>query len=233
MKKIFSEYLGTAILVLIGCGTVAVAGSIIKATGIAFVFGLTFIAIAYMIGKISGCHINPAVSLAMAINKKITWGEFIYYVVAQVLGALSGIAILYFIVKECHLDINLVGLGQNGFGEQSSVGISMIGALVTEIILTFIFILTILTVTSEKNKVTIPEIVIGLTLTAVHIIGVPITGTGVNPARSLAPAVFLGGEALSQVWVFIVAPFIGSILASIVYKFFNSEDEKKVAKKTK
>ena len=233
MKKIFSEYLGTAILVLIGCGTVAVAGSIIKATGIAFVFGLTFIAIAYMIGKISGCHINPVVSLAMAINKKITWGEFIYYVVAQVLGALSGIAILYFIVKECHLDINLVGLGQNGFGEQSSVGISMIGALVTEIILTFIFILTILTVTSEKNKVTIPEIVIGLTLTAVHIIGVPITGTGVNPARSLAPAVFLGGEALSQVWVFIVAPFIGSILASIVYKFFNSEDEKKVAKKTK
>ena len=178
---------------------------------------------AYVIGNVSGCHINPAVSLAMLINKKMTVKDFIGYVIAQVLGAILGIGILYLIMISSGLDIATQGLGANGFGTASGVGLNMIGAILLEIVLTFVFIYTILGVTSDENKSSVAGIVIGLTLTFVHIMGIPLTGTSVNPARSLAPALFLGGEALAQVWVFIVAPFIGSAIAAVVYKFLNKE----------
>ncbi len=226
MKKYVCEFIGTAVLVLFGCGSAVVAGGVLGNLGIALAFGLSIVAMAYVIGNISGCHVNPAVSLAMLINKKISVKDFILYVISQVLGAMLGIGLLYVIMKCSNLDISKQGLGANGFGEASLVGLNMIGAFLVEIILTFVFIYTILGVTSDESKSSVAGIVIGLSLTFVHIMGIPLTGTSVNPARSLAPALFLGGTALKQVWVFILAPFIGSALASITFKFLNKEESK-------
>ncbi len=225
MKKYVCEFIGTAVLVLFGCGSAAIAGEALGTLGIALAFGLSIVAMAYVIGNISGCHINPAVSLAMLINKKMTVKDFICYVIAQVLGAVLGIAILYCIMTCSGLDIATQGLGANGFNEASSVNLNMIGAILVEIVLTFVFIYTILGVTSDENKSSVAGIVIGLTLAFVHIMGIPLTGTSVNPARSLAPALFLGGEALKQVWVFIVAPFVGSAIAAVVFKVLNKEEK--------
>ena len=231
MKKYLCEFIGTAVLVLFGCGTAVVTGGLTAGVGlgtmgvitIAMAFGLSIVAMAYVIGNISGCHINPAVSLAMLINKKMNIKDFIGYVVAQVIGAIAGIGILYAIGSNSNLGVE--SLGANGFGEASAVGLNMGGAILVEIILTFVFIYTILGVTSDEKKGSVAGIVIGLTLAFVHIIGIPLTGTSVNPARSLAPAIFLGGEALKQVWVFIVAPFVGSAIAAIVYKFLNKVED--------
>ncbi len=220
MKKYFSEFLGTAILVLFGCGTAALAGAYVGTLGVAIAFGLALIVAASIIGEISGCHINPAVSLAMFLLKKIDLKEFIGYVISQILGALVGSFLLMWIITSANLgSIQSVGLGANGFKELSSVNLSMGGALLVEIILTIVFILTVIKVTSDKNKANISGLLIGLALTLVHIIGIPLTGTSVNPARSLAPAILLGGKALAQVWVFIVGPLIGSLIAVIIYKF--------------
>ena len=226
MKKFLCEFIGTAVLVLFGCGSAAIAGSTLGTLGIALAFGLSIVAMAYVIGNVTGCHINPAVSLAMLINKKMTVKEFVLYVVAQVLGALAGSALLYAIITCCGMDVATVGLGANGFGEASAVGLNMMGAILVEVILTFVFIYTILGVTSDDKKSAVAGIVIGLTLTFVHIMGIPLTGTSVNPARSLAPALLLGGKALEQVWVFIVAPFIGSALAAVTFKGLNKEETK-------
>ena len=231
MKKYLCEFIGTAVLVLFGCGTAVVTGGYTGALGIgtlgvltiAMAFGLSIVAMAYVIGNISGCHINPAVSLAMLINKKMSVKDFVLYVVAQCLGAIAGIGILYAIGSNSNLGVE--ALGANGFGDASAVGLNMGGAILVEIILTFVFIYTILGVTSDEKKGSVAGIVIGLTLAFVHIIGIPLTGTSVNPARSLAPAIFLGGEALKQVWVFIVAPFVGSALAAVVFKFLNKVED--------
>ena len=224
MKKYLSEFLGTAVLVLFGCGSAAIAGETLGTFGIAMAFGLSIVAMAYVIGNISGCHINPAVSLAMLINKKMDLKDFIGYVIAQVLGAILGIGILYFIMNSAGMDIAIKGLGANGYGTESSIGLNLLGSIITEIILTFVFIFTILGVTSDESKSSVAGIVIGLTLVFVHIMGIPLTGTSVNPARSLAPALFLGGTALKQVWVFILAPFIGSALAAFCYKLLSKEE---------
>ena len=224
MKKYLCEFIGTAVLVLFGCGSAAIAGSTLGTLGIALAFGLSIVAMAYIIGNVSGCHINPAVSLAMLISKKMEAKDFIGYVVAQVLGALAGTAILAFTIRNCGMDIAVTGLGANGFAENSSVNLSMFGAIIVEIILTFVFIYTILGVTSSEKFSAVAGIVIGLTLAFVHIMGIPLTGTSVNPARSLAPALFLGGTALKQVWVFIVAPFIGSAIAAVVFNILNKEE---------
>lgn len=226
MKKFICEFIGTAVLVLFGCGSAAIAGSTLGTLGIALAFGLSIVAMAYVIGNVTGCHINPAVSLAMLINKKMTAKEFVLYVVAQVLGALAGAGLLYAIITCCGMDVATVGLGANGFGEASAVGLNMVGAILVEVILTFVFIYTILGVTSDDKKSAVAGIVIGLTLTFVHIMGIPLTGTSVNPARSLAPALLLGGKALEQVWVFLVAPFIGSALAAVAFKGLNKEETK-------
>ena len=233
MKKYLCEFIGTLVLVLFGCGTAVVTGGLTAGSGvvgstvgvltIAMAFGLSIVAMAYVIGNVSGCHINPAVSLAMLISKKMSIKDFIGYIVAQFIGAIAGIGILYAIGSNSNLGV--ASLGANGFGEASVVGLNMGGAILVEIILTFVFIYTILGVTSDEKKGSVAGIVIGLTLAFVHIIGIPLTGTSVNPARSLAPAIFLGGEALKQVWVFIVAPFVGSALAAIVFKFLNKVKE--------
>ena len=227
MKKYICELIGTMVLVLFGCGSAAVAGSVLGNLGIAMAFGLSIVAMAYIIGDISGCHINPAVSLGMWINKRMDTTDFIGYIISQCIGALIGIGLLAFIINSCS-DLGgymLTGLGQNGFGAASSVGISMTGALVVEIILTFVFVFTVLGVTRTQKTGPLAGIVIGLTLAFVHIMGIPLTGTSVNPARSLAPALVIGGQALNQVWVFIVGPAIGAIIAGLIYKFLYSGKE--------
>ncbi len=224
MKKYVCEFIGTAVLVLFGCGSAAIAGATLGTLGIALAFGLSIVAMAYVIGNVSGCHVNPAVSLAMLISKRMSFKDFVGYVIAQVLGAILGIGILYAIMTCANLDVTV--LGANGYGNASSVGLSMVGALLVEVVLTFVFVYTILGVTADSDKSSVAGIVIGLTLTFVHIMGIPLTGTSVNPARSLAPALFLGGEALSQVWVFIVAPLVGAAIAAVVYSLLNKEVKK-------
>ena len=220
MKKYICEFMGTLVLVLFGCGTAVISDGNLVATALAF--GLSIIACAYVIGNISGCHVNPAVSLAMLIDGRMSVKDFVWYVIVQVVGALCGSAILYFILSNSV--INPVNLGANGYGALSGINVSLIGALVTEVILTFVFVYTILGVTDDESKSSVAGIVIGLTLAFVHILGIGITGTSVNPARSLAPALIIGGTALKQVWVFILAPFVGAALSAIVYKFLNRED---------
>ena len=219
MKKYIAEFIGTLILVLFGTGIAAFSGGDLVATALAF--GLAIIATAYVIGNISGCHVNPAVSLAMFLKGEIDLFEFIGYVISQVLGALAGSGILYLILSATSLSTS--ALGANGYGALSATNISLWGAIIIEIVLTCVFVYTILGVTSDNKKSSVAGIVIGLTLTFVHLLGINLTGTSVNPARSLAPAIILGGKALSQVWVFIVAPMVGAVLASIIYSFVNKD----------
>ena len=222
MKKYIAEFLGTLVLVLFGTGIAVVSGGDLVATSLAF--GLAIVAEAYVIGNISGCHVNPAVSLAMLISKKLDAKDFLCYVASQILGAIAGTAILFFILSNTNL--GTTALGANFYGELSATNISLVAAIVTEVVLTFVFIYTILGVTSDDSKSNVAGLVIGLTLTFVHLIGIPLTGTSVNTARSLAPAIFLGGEAIRQIWVFILAPLAGGALAAFVYKYLNTTKKK-------
>lgn len=217
MKKYISEFVGTLVLVLVACGVASITGGSLVETSLAF--GLVIVAMAYSIGNVSGCHINPAVSLAMLINKKLTLKEFVYYVVSQVLGATCGAALLGVILG------NFNSLGTNGYGEGVLAGNLWI-ALLVEFILTFIFVTAILGVTSKEENSNVAGLVIGLTLTLVHLLGIKFTGTSVNPARSLGPALLQGGLALKQVWVFIVGPLLGSAAAAYFYKFILVEKNK-------
>ena len=222
MKKYISEFIGTLTLVLFGTGIAVVSGGDLVATALAF--GLAIVASAYVIGPVSGCHVNPAVSFAMYLSKKMDLREFLSYVVAQVLGALAGTSILYVILKNTTLGV--ANLGANGYAGLSATNISLFAAIVTEVVLTFIFIYTILGVTSDESKGNVAGLVIGLTLTFVHLLGIKLTGTSVNPARSLAPALFLCGDALKQVWVFILSPLVGAALATYVFKYLNVSKKK-------
>ena len=226
MKRYISELLGTMVLVLFGCGSAAIAGSILGTFGIAMAFGLSIIAMAYVIGDISGCHINPAVSIGMWIDGRLDSKDLLAYIVFQCIGAIIGIALLVVIIN-CIPSLGgyaATGLGQNGFDSASSVGINVIGAIIVEIIMTFVFVFTFLGVTKRAENIAVSGIVIGLTLALVYLIGIPLTGASVNPARSLAPALFLGGQALEQVWVFILAPVVGAVFAGITYKSLSAED---------
>lgn len=226
MKRYISELIGTMVLVLFGCGSAAIAGSVLGTLGIALAFGLSIVAMAYVIGDISGCHVNPAVSIGMWIDGRMETKDLILYMVFQCIGAIIGIALLVVIIN-CAPSLGgyaATGLGQNGFGSASSVGLDVVGAIIVEVILTFVFVFTVLGVTKKVENAGIAGIVIGLTLAFVHIMGIPLTGTSVNPARSLAPALFLGGQALNQVWVFILAPIVGAVIAGLLYKGLISED---------
>lgn len=225
MKKYICEFIGTFMLVLLGCGSAVLAGNAIGTVGIALAFGLAIVAIAYSVGRISGGHVNPAVSLAMLINKKIDLKDFCGYIVAQIVGALAGSGVLALIVSMT--DLKNAGLGANGYGDASALGLTLVGALVVEIIATCIFVLAILGVTHNEKHSSNAGLVIGLVLTLIHIVTIPLTGTSVNPARSIAPAILVGGEALSQVWVFIVGPLVGAAIAAITWKFL-SQDEKEI-----
>lgn len=226
MKKYIAELIGTMVLVLFGCGSAAIAGSMLGTLGIALAFGLSIVAMAYVIGDISGCHINPAVSIGMWIDGRMDAKDLVMYIIFQCIGAIIGIALLAAIINSAPLlgGYAATGLGQNGFGTASSVGLDVVGAIIVEIILTFVFVFTVLGVTKKAENGAVAGIVIGLTLAFVHIMGIPLTGTSVNPARSLAPALFLGGQALQQVWVFILAPIVGAVIAGFLYKGLTSED---------
>lgn len=225
LKKCLAEFVGTAVLVIIGCG-VAVATGCSDNGGIvatALAFGLVIVAMAYSIGNVSGCHINPAVSLAMAINKKITWREFALYVCSQVLGAIVGAAVVgLFFGSFANLGGNAV---QQAVVDAYPNGGYLAVGLVVEIVLTFVFVLAILGVTSRTDNKAVTGVVIGLTLTLVHLLGIRLTGTSVNPARSIGPALLqmIGGEfqAIKEIWVFIVGPFVGSALAAVLYSFLD------------
>lgn len=207
MKKLVAEFTGTMMLVLLACGVAVISG--VDYIGTALAFGLVIVAMAYSIGNVSGCHINPAVSLAMALTGKMTWSECLKYVIAQILGAILGSAILGLLLDSYSM------LGANAL--QGSV--TTIAGLAVEIILTFVFVLVILGVTDKKENGHATGIVIGLTLTLVHLFGLPFTGTSVNPARSIGPALLQGGDALKQLWIFILAPLVGAMLAALFYKY--------------
>ncbi|MBR0058901.1 MAG: MIP family channel protein [Methanobrevibacter sp.] len=226
MKRYISELIGTMVLVLFGCGSAAIAGAVLGNLGIAMAFGLSIVAMAYVIGDISGCHINPAVSIGMWIDGRMEIKDLIMYIIFQCIGAIIGTAILAVLINSAPVlgGYMSTGLGQNGFGAASAVGINLYGALITEVILTFVFVFTVLGVTRSEKTSVIAGIVIGLTLAFVHILGIPLTGTSVNPARSLGPALFMGGVALQQVWVFIVAPIIGAVIAGLAHKGLYSEE---------
>ena len=226
MKKYTAELIGTAALVLIGCGSAVIAGQYIGFAGIAFAFGLTVLAMVYAIGSISGCHINPAITVAMFVAGKIKGKDAIGYIIAQCVGAIIGAGILLAIASGLlgySLDVN--GLGQNGYGAQSPAGYAMWACFVAELVLTALFLLVILGSTSEKAPKGFAGIAIGFSLVLIHLVGIPITGTSVNPARSLGPAVFVGGEALPQLWLFWVAPIIGGILAAVIWKYVLQEKQ--------
>ena len=214
-KAYIAEFIGTCVLVVFGCGTACAIGCDVPGgyLATALAFGLVIVAMAYSIGNVSGCHINPAVSLAMLISKKLHVRDFISYVVAQFLGAVAGAGILciFFPAKD--------ELGSNGLFEES-----IVKSLIIECILTFVFIFAILGVTSKVKNAQVSGIVIGLTLTLVHILGIHFTGTSVNPARSFGPALFAGGAALTNVWVFIVGPLAGAALAALVWKAIGNKD---------
>ena len=216
VKKYLAEFIGTFVLVFIACGTAAAIGCDEPANylAVAIVFGLVIVAMAYSIGNVSGCHINPAVSIAMLISGKLSAADFIGYIVAQFLGAIAGAAAL----------IPFVG-ADSGLGANALFEGSIAKSFVIEIILTFIFVLAILGVTSKIENGSVAGLVIGLSLTLVHIFGIHFTGTSVNPARSFGPALFAGGDALSSVWVFILAPLVGGALAAICYKVLDSKKD--------
>lgn len=229
MKKYVAEFIGTMVLTLFGCGSAALTGGIdgkLGVLGIAMAFGLSIVAMAYAIGDVSGCHINPAVSLGVFLNKGMDAKDFVGYVISQFLGGIAGAGILAGIITCTNLgDVATVGLGQNGFGDVSYVGLNMGGAFLVEVVLTFVFVLTILGVTAKAKTSTVAGLVIGLTLAFVHILGIVLTGTSVNPARSFGPALLVGnGVALSQVWVFILAPLVGAALSAIVYRGICKDD---------
>lgn len=219
VKKYVAEFIGTFVLVLFGCGTAAAVGCNGADPNVAYMltalaFGLSIVAMAYSIGRVSGCHVNPAVSIAMLVSGKLSAKDFVGYVVAQVLGAIVGAALIgVFLGWDC-------GFGANGL-YNSDVALS----LVIECVLTFVFVLVILGVTAKTDNAAVAGLVIGLSLTLVHILGIHFTGTSVNPARSFGPALFAGGDALANVWVFIVAPLVGGVLAALVWKFLHSSKD--------
>ncbi len=228
MKKYAAEALGTFVLTLFGCGSAAIAGSTLGTLGIAFAFGLSIVCMAFAIGNVSGCHINPAVTFGQYVDGRISMKDLFGYWVGQFVGGILAAVVLLVIVNNCAGlgGVAETGLGCNGFDAASTTGISMVGAIVVEVILTCVFVLTILGVTADGKTSPFAGIVIGLTLTFVHIMGIPLTGTSVNPARSFGPALVMATQgstvALDQVWVFIFAPLVGAALAAVIFRAFKS-----------
>jgi aquaporin Z len=218
-KKLIAEGLGTFILVLFGCGAAVLMGTEIGMLGISLAFGLAIVAAAYGLGAISGAHLNPAVSLGMVAAGRMSVADFIGYAVAQTLGAILGAAVLYLIASgKADYDIATNGLGQNGYGAGYLGEYSLTAALVFEAVMTFLFVTVILGATGASAAPGFAGLAIGLTLAAIHLVGINVTGVSVNPARSIGPALIVGGTALAQLWVFIAAPLAGGVLAGVLYK---------------
>ena len=213
MQKFVAEFIGTLTLVLFGCGAAVLGGDNVGQLGIALAFGFAIVAMAYGIGSISGCHVNPAVSLGAFIAGRMSGREMLVYWVAQFLGALVGAGILAAIAGMAG------GLGQNGWGPGYNGEFSMQAALIFEVVMTAIFVIVILGSTSAEAPAGFAGLAIGITLAVIHIVGIQVTGVSVNPARSFGPAVLVGGQALSQLWLFFVAPAIGAVIAGAIYRF--------------
>ena len=228
MKKLVAEFIGTLWLVLGGCGSAVLAAAYPKLgigfEGVAIAFGLTVVTMAYAIGHISGCHLNPAVSIGLWIGGRFDKKELLPYIAAQIFGAIAGAGILY-IIASGKTGFEIGGFAANGYGVHSPGGYSMLAALVTEIVMTFMFLIIILGATHSKASKGFAGLTIGLGLTLIHLISIPVTNTSVNPARSISQAIFAGGWAIEQLWLFIVAPIVGAILAGLVYKMISPEKE--------
>src|SRR5208282_3379907 len=220
-KKLAAEFIGTFWLVFGGCGAAVLDAAYpqlgIGFLGVAFAFGLTVVTMAYAIGHISGCHLNPAISIGLAVGKRFPFSQVIPYIIAQVLGGVLGSTVLYVIASGRDGFSLAGGFASNGYGAHSPGGYSLLACFVAEVVLTFIFVFVIHGATDKRAPAGFAGIAIGLTLTLIHLIGIPITNLSVNPARSTAPAVFVGGWALQQLWLFWVAPILGGILAGLVY----------------
>lgn len=227
MKKLTAEFIGTLWLVLGGCGSAVLAAAYpelgIGFVGVAIAFGLTVVTMAYAIGHISGAHLNPAVSIGLWIGGRFDRKELFPYIVAQVLGGITGAGILYLIATG-KAGFEIGGFAANGYGEHSPDGYSMLAALVTEVVMTFMFLIIILGATHSKAPKGFAGLAIGLGLTLVHLISIPVTNTSVNPARSTSQAIFAGGWALNQLWLFWLAPILGAALAGLAYKFISPEE---------
>jgi aquaporin Z len=219
MKKPLAEFIGTFTLVLFGCGAAVLAGGDIGLTGISFAFGLALIGMAYGIGPVSGCHINPAVTLGAVAAGRMTIPQAIPYMIAQVAGAIAGAAVLLMIASG-KADYSLAenGLGQNGWGAGYLGEYNMTAAFIFEVVATFLFVVVILGATGSGAPAAIAGLAIGLALVVIHLVGINVTGVSVNPARSIGPALFAGATALSQLWLFIVAPIIGAVAAGILFR---------------
>ena len=226
MKKLVAEFIGTLWLVLGGCGSAVLAAAYpelgIGFVGVAIAFGLTVVTMAYAIGHISGCHLNPAVSIGLWIGGRFDKKELLPYIAVQVLGGIAGAGILY-IIASGKTGFEIGGFAANGYGEHSPGGYSMLAALVTEIVMTFMFLIIILGATHSKAPKGFAGLAIGLGLTLIHLISIPVTNTSVNPARSTSQAIFVGDWALGQLWLFWVAPIVGAILAGLAYKMISPE----------
>lgn len=222
MKKFIAELIGTATLVLFGCGTAVLAGAAVGHAGIAAAFGLAIVAMAYGIGPISGCHINPAVSFGAFVSGRMSAGEMVTYWIAQFMGAALGAGVLYMIATG-KADYSLAenGLGQNGWGADYLGEYSMQAALVFEVVATFLFVTVILGATQPKAPAAMAGLAIGLTLWVIHLVGIQVTGVSVNPARSFGPALFTG---MDQLWLFLVAPLVGAALAGLMFRSGLLED---------
>ncbi len=223
MNKQFAEFIGTFTLVLFGCGAAVIAGADgmtgIGLTGISFAFGLALIGMAYGIGPVSGCHINPAVTLGVVASGRMNFGEAIGYMIAQVAGAIAAALVLMLIMSgKADYSVAENGLGQNGWGEGYLGEYTMISAFVFEVVATFLFVVVILGATGSTAPAAMAGLAIGLTLVVIHLVGIMVTGVSVNPARSIGPAIFAGATAISQLWLFIVAPIIGGVVAGLVFR---------------
>ena len=226
-KKLGAEFIGTFWLVLGGCGSAVLAAAFpdvgIGLLGVSLAFGLTVLTMAFAIGHISGCHLNPAVSVGLMVGGRFSSGELLPYIVAQVLGGIAGAAVL-FVIASGQAGFETAGFASNGFGEHSPGGYSLTSALVTEVVMTFMFLIIILGATDARAPAGLAPIAIGLGLTLIHLISIPITNTSVNPARSTGVALIEGGWAISQLWLFWIAPIVGAALAGLVYNWLGSED---------
>lgn len=220
MKKYIAELIGTFTLVLFGCGTAVVAGEAVGNLGIAFAFGFALLCMAYGIGPLSGCHINPAVSLSVFTAGRMSFADLIGYIIFQCLGAILAAWILYLIAtgKLAGYDVAAQGLGQNGWGAGYGDGYSLTAALIFEAVATLLFVIVILGSTQIAAPAQIAGLAIGIALVVIHIFGITITGVSVNPARSLGPAIFVGGQALSQLWLFIVVPLAAGLVGGLLFR---------------
>ena len=220
MRKYISEFIGTFTLVLFGCGTAVVAGADVGFLGIAFAFGFALIAMAYGIGPVSGCHINPAVSVGVFVAGRMNAKDLLGYIISQCIGALAAAALLFAIVsgRIGGYDIAVSGLGQNGWGPGYLGEYGLGAAMLFELVASFLFVTVILGSTRKGAPTQIAGLAIGITLVVIHIFGIPITGVSVNPARSLGPALIVGGKALSQLWMFLIVPTLAGILSGILFR---------------